>query len=195
MPTGYTANIQKGISFKEYALSCARAFGALVVMRDESSDCEIPENFEPSCYHLNSSALLEIELAETEALTSDEAEVAALDFFNKKEEYRLKKIEEAALVEKSYKEMLSKVNNWNSPSRDHDKLKEFMASQINESIKFDCGSTYYNTPTKKMTGEQWRSMRLESLHKDIAYHVNGYSEEVERTNNRNEWIATLRSSL
>lgn len=27
MPTGYTAEVQKGISFDKYALGCARAFG------------------------------------------------------------------------------------------------------------------------------------------------------------------------
>ena len=34
MPTGYTDKIKDGITFKEYAMGCARAFGALITMRD-----------------------------------------------------------------------------------------------------------------------------------------------------------------
>lgn len=35
MPTGYTADIKDGIDFKTYAMNCARAFGACVMLRDE----------------------------------------------------------------------------------------------------------------------------------------------------------------
>lgn len=48
MPTGYTADVQSGkvTDFAEYAMNCARAFGALVLMRDDPSDADIPERFE-----------------------------------------------------------------------------------------------------------------------------------------------------
>lgn len=37
MPTGYTASVQEGkvTEFRDFAMECARAFGALVMMRDE----------------------------------------------------------------------------------------------------------------------------------------------------------------
>lgn len=37
MPTGYTSPLYEGkeISFEQFALRCARNFGALVMMRDE----------------------------------------------------------------------------------------------------------------------------------------------------------------
>lgn len=41
MPTGYTDAIKDGISFNQFILSCARAFGALITMRDEPSS--VPE--------------------------------------------------------------------------------------------------------------------------------------------------------
>jgi hypothetical protein len=47
MPTGYTAPIADGMTFEQFALGCARAFGALVTMRDEPSDAPIPERLEP----------------------------------------------------------------------------------------------------------------------------------------------------
>lgn len=54
MPTGYTAAIKDGITFQEYALSCARAFGALISMREESSDAPIPDALEMSPYYQTS---------------------------------------------------------------------------------------------------------------------------------------------
>ena len=52
MPTGYTAGVADGsiIDFNEYALQCARNFGACILLRDEPLSSEIPE-FEPSDYH------------------------------------------------------------------------------------------------------------------------------------------------
>jgi hypothetical protein len=52
MPTGYTADIKNGISFKTFAMNCARAFGACVTLRDEPGGGDkIPEAFEASTYH------------------------------------------------------------------------------------------------------------------------------------------------
>lgn len=52
MPTAYTADIAKGITFKQYAMNCARAFGALIDLRDKPANCEIPDVVYPSDYHL-----------------------------------------------------------------------------------------------------------------------------------------------
>ena len=40
MPTGYTHELHEGeeISFEKFVMSCARAFGALVLMRDVLGD-------------------------------------------------------------------------------------------------------------------------------------------------------------
>ena len=53
MPTGYTAMLteEKEITFEDFALKCARAFGALIEMRDESLDAKIPEEFKVTEYH------------------------------------------------------------------------------------------------------------------------------------------------
>ena len=73
MPTGYTAEVQKGISFDKYALNCARAFGALVSMRDEPSDKEIPEKLEPSDYHFKAKATAENNLSTLNSLSNEAA--------------------------------------------------------------------------------------------------------------------------
>lgn len=195
MPTGYTAEVQKGISFEKYALGCAKAFGALITMRDEPSDKEIPEKLEPSDHHFKKKTSAEDELKSLILLTDDAANKKALDKFNADELYRVNKLKEESVIEARYNEMLVKAKAWVSPSKDHDELKDFMISQIEKSIKFDCGGDYYEKPTTKMTGEQWRSEKMEQLHKDIAYHIKHYREEIERTNDRNKWINSLRNSL
>jgi len=38
--------------FRTFAMSCARAFGALITMRDEPADAPIPDEFKPDPYHM-----------------------------------------------------------------------------------------------------------------------------------------------
>ena len=195
MPTGYTAKVQKGISFEEYALDCARAFGALVTMRDEPSDKEIPEKLIPDDYHLKAKVLLEEELSTLKALTEVEADKLAFENYITEELRREDRLKELALIEERYNVMLSKVESWVAPTKDHDNLKEFMTSQLVDSIDFDCGTSYSDTPTIRMTGTQYRSEREAELYKEISYHLKSYSEEVKRTDERNKWIEELRNSL
>lgn len=53
MPTGYTYPVaeEKVDTLAEFALQCARAFGACVTMRDEPSNKPIPEEFKPSLHY------------------------------------------------------------------------------------------------------------------------------------------------
>ena len=54
MPIGYTSKLHDGDQpFNEFIMSCARAFGALVTMRDDPNDAPIPE-FEVSEYSVTS---------------------------------------------------------------------------------------------------------------------------------------------
>jgi len=44
MPTGYTAEIYEGekeVTFEKFALTCARAFGACITIRDEPMSASI----------------------------------------------------------------------------------------------------------------------------------------------------------
>ncbi len=77
MPTGYTAAIKDGITFKQFALTCARAMGALIMMRDEPSGAEIPAAFPPSTFHRDQLARLSDELGNLRAMTVAEIEKAA----------------------------------------------------------------------------------------------------------------------
>ena len=52
MPTGYTIDIYNGkkVTFKDFALNCARAFGACVMQRDDPAD-EKPKIMPEESYH------------------------------------------------------------------------------------------------------------------------------------------------
>ena len=52
MPSGYTSDIYNGkeVTFKDFALGCARAFGACVMQRDDPAD-EKPKIMPEESYH------------------------------------------------------------------------------------------------------------------------------------------------
>jgi hypothetical protein len=194
MPTGYTAPIADGITFEQYALSCARAFGALVMMRDEPASAEIPERFERSDYHQKAMERTHTELDRLLGLSADKiAEEAQKDFQERVDSHN-KRMQRAADLRVKYESMLDRVRAWESPSPDHDNYKAFMASQIVESIQWDCNTSHDEMPERQAPAE-WIADRLAQLRKDLAYHENGHREEVERTHQRNQWIKALRDSL
>jgi hypothetical protein len=198
MPTGYTSCIEDGIEFKDFIMQCARAMGACISMRDEPSSKPIPEKFEPYPYHKERLETAQKEFAVLEKLTDEECEERAKqkhtkdinsdkDYINGRNELRGK-----------YMDMLSKVQGWKPPTPDHEGLKEFMESQITGSIDFDCNTSYSLERMEKiepMSGEEWRSMKMKSLIKDIDYHEKEWQKEVSRVEERNRWIKDLRESL
>lgn len=195
MPTGYTANIKDGITFKQFIMNCARAFGACVTMRDDPQDTPIPEEFKPSDYHIKKLIELQAENKAINAMSIKEATAKAKIEYDEKVVYNEQGIKESNDLRQKYWEMLSKVTNWQPPTDDHKELKDFMVQQITESIAFDCGTEYYKKPVEILTGEQWLSKKKQSLLKDIAYYTQQRQEEVERTQKRNEWIKQLRNSV
>jgi len=192
MPTGYTAKIKDGITFEEYALGCARAFGATILMRDEPSDTPIPDKFEASDYH-------EKKIKETRG------EIFALDFLNKekeaeiqhseKMERHIKSLADMRETRSKYKDMLAEAERYESPSENHVEFKRFMISQIVKSIEWDCSESYMGDAPVKLSGEQWLEARIAKLDWDLNYHEKGHAEELDRVNERNLWIKQLRESL
>jgi hypothetical protein len=194
MPTGYTADIAKGITFQQFAMNCARAFGALVAMRDEPSDAPIPERFEPSDYHSKKLVQLRDRLATLRALSADDAEKGAQAAHEAELASHQKYIEEKADLRSKYEAMLRDAQDWQPPTPEHEPLKKFMIEQIESSIGFDCDTSYYKAP-ESTPAAKWLEDQLRGTLRDIDYHEKEHAKEVERTNSRNAWLAALRSSL
>lgn len=191
MPTGYTAPIKDGIEFNEFVWNCARAFGALVEMRDEAMGVPIPE-FTPGDYHEKALKEANGDLVRFLKMTTAEADKAALREHEKSYESFEKKNHDQANLKSKYKAMLAKVEAWTPPTKEHEGMKKFMAEQIQESIKYDCH--VYDMP-EAIRGKEWLKLQIEKAKRDIEYHTKEHAEEVKRCNDRNEWVKALASSV
>lgn len=193
MPTGYTVDIEKGISFKQFALNCARAFGALITMRDDALDVPIPDEFQSSDYHMKELEKAQGRLASLEVLSKSElAQAAQKEYVDALIKYN-KQREENRKLEEKYRDMLRQVKSWLPPTPDHEGLKKFMVEQIESSIKFDCGYSP-ERPTLK-TPEEWLRKQKESILWDIAYHTQENEKEIRRCKERTAWVVALKKSL
>lgn len=197
MPTGYTADIAKGITFEQFTLNCARAFGALITMRDDPSDTPIPEEFKPRTeYHDKALKEAKVELLKLEVLTPTEAKYKAKEEYDKEVESRAKDLKENQVLMSKYKAMLKQVRAWKPPTPDHSELKNFMVQQIKSSIDHDGHGSYYeNNPVILLSGEDWRKQEIARVKRSITYHTKERKEEVERCQGRTQWVKDLRASL
>jgi len=195
MPTGYTADIKDGISFEQFVMNCARAFGALMDMRDLPASAPIPERFEPSSYHMDKLADARRQLAHYEGMSAEDVlEVSAAEY-QEEEQHRKQRLQENKKTLEGYLGMLDQVRLWVVPTEEHAGLKEFMIKQLEESIRWDDSTEYLSTPTPKILGTEWLEGKKSKALSDIAYHKKHYEAEVKRTEQRNAWISALRASL
>ncbi len=195
MATGYTAIIgeKEDVSFREFALKCSRAFGALVEMRDEPMDAPIPSEFKPSSYHKDVFAKACKAFYGTIGMRNDEAERLANENYVSQLESHSEYIQKDKNLSVKYGGMLAKVAKWQSPSSDHDSYRDFMISQLEESLQHDCG--YNHDAPKKMTGAEYRSNLVESAKRDMDYHKKEFAEEVKRAKGRTKWVQDLVTNL
>lgn len=193
MPTGYTAIIgQKPITFEAFALRCARAMGACVMLRDEPLDAPLPEQFEASGYYAERERDALAEIHRLKAMSPDEAQHAADEEYVREELHVQRANEESAALRAKYEQMLACVKAWTPPTKDHEGLKTFMIEQLEESKRFDCH--VMQLPTKR-TPEQWRQEKLADAYSSLGYARQEHAKEIARVEARNQWLADLRKSL
>jgi len=190
MPTGYTTKLyNEPQSFKNFIMRCARAFGALVNLRGEPLDTPIPDQFQPSTYHLKALEKAEAELEQLQHVDPEaewERETAAITERNESNLLAAKERRDR------YMEMIAQVEAWEPPTPEHKELKTFMFSQIQESIKSDCSAYIHPTAPDP---ETWLRDKTRELERSIEYHKIEYQKELDRTANRNLWLKQLRESI
>ena len=195
--TGYTHElISKGLDFNGFVWSCARAFGALIEMRDEPSDATIPERFEPSSYYADRIADTKIELANWDKMTAsqrwDWAEARRVELFDSAQ----KGLDERMKQNAKLRAILAEVEAWIPPTADHAGLKRFMAEQITMSIDdtkwFEEAIAKYSSRSilPALVAEHDKNLRSElpRLEKSLQ-------EERDRVASRNGWVQSLRESV
>jgi hypothetical protein len=197
MPTGYTDIIysSKGeVKFRDFALRCARAFGATIHQRDENLDSN-PRLREVYFYH-------------AEQAEKDMAELNRLNHLNKHDiaqkietEYqeccndweRSCKKEARLLFE--YTAMLANAEAWEPPTKEHKALKQFMIDQIKESIRCDTGFRMRQQKPQKPNTDKWLTNNIGWLEESILRHQQEQIKENERVANANKWLDDLVHSL
>lgn len=199
MPTGYTTAIIDGCTFEEFALGAARAFWALVTMRDEPQSAEIPEKFEPSPYYKNALKQAEEDLEDLLALDDYECADKAYEEYINAIDSRSRSWQRHKNYRRKYELMRAQVERWEPPTPSHVDLKRFMLEQIDSSIKFDCWDwetfNKYCPEPVCMRGIEWREHRKALLESRIVKCLKSYQAELERITSRTEWVRQLRDSL
>jgi hypothetical protein len=194
MPTVYTCDIAKGISFKQFLFGCSRAFGAMIHLRDEKFDYEIPKEVPPSTYHSDRLAeAVAANLLLVQMTDEDRAKHASIANAESMIRFNKRRLEEIELKEK-HEAMRTSAEQWVPPSEEHNALKAFMISQINESIKFDCGSEYLEPPVILNTLE-WFTAERDKNNWEIQYHTEHYKAEIKKNKEINLWIKQLHESV
>lgn len=195
MPTGYTAKLMESDqSFREFALGCARAFGACVMIREEAIDGDIPE-FKPSLHNLR----------KLEEAKADRHHLLEMSDEERIKFGQAKKDEEIANCEKYLNRevienlrlsiMRDKVLAWKVPSKDHVELKSYMLDQL----KISAHSLRYSEnrlrDAKASFARDYYDRALDEANRAIEYNEKAQLEENSRTNDRNRWVNELKASL
>lgn len=196
MPTGYTADVADGkiTSFKEYALQCARAFGACITLRDEPLSSEIPE-FEADDYYLKSLQEEKQRLAEFMAMNQEQRQELYQKQCDNNKKIAEEEIERIAKVRERYEAMLAKAKAFKPPSAKHHSFAIFLVEQLEESIRHDCNSDYYSKLQEYPKYEEWEKEYISDLEWSINYYEEAYKKNLKNVEDRNKWVKQLKEAL
>lgn len=194
MPTGYTAGIGDGkiTTLEQYAWTCAQAFGALVSMRDDAHDAQIPEQLAVGQYYIDSAKESTEAFERFKSMSQDELEAENQKEMAEALAYYEKRIAENKALAKRYSSMLDDVLAWTPPTEDFVQFKDFMTEQILTSQRCDL---YEVTPPVIVPFKEWLSSKQEKLARSASYSFKNLEEETARVSKRNKWISQLRESL
>jgi len=194
MPSGYTSDIYDGkpISLKEFAIKCAHAFEALIMLRDDGLDAPVPDSFDAGDYHQKRLKEANEALKEAETMTDGEASVLANQAFDAAmESYRQQQENTRAMADR-YNAMLARVAAWTPPTSEHVGLKKFMLEQLTDSKHHDCYEHYIPV---RVFGPVFKANAIERARRDIVYHETEHAKEVKRAQERTDWVRALKASL
>lgn len=197
MPTGYTANVANGkiTSLKDYIESCIPAF--MIYFRDKNNiNAREPLKFD--FYYAN--ALAEAEKKYADFMNSSEEEKILLykEYLDERIDYANKRLIENKETISRYKNMLSKLANFKSPSAAHDNFVKFLTSQLQDSIEFDNVLEMYSNELERyrnLSFEKFIEDREKDLLDDIAYYKKESIREQESANQNVQWLSKILEAI
>lgn len=197
MPTGYTSEIANDQTFEDFLLGCARAFGACMHQRDDNTGAK-PKLQTVSNHYEETILEMEAELGAIRSMNRQQREEYGQELKEEHIKYAQDSFNEMVLLKNKYDAMLEKVQAWNPPSTDHQQLKQFMIDQINDSIKYDCNTTYTLQALTEATNADPLKLvdeKATGYEESIVYYEARAAEEEVRVEASNRWIMALYDSL
>lgn len=194
MPTDYAYPVCEGkiTEFPDFALSCARAFGALIMMRDDPMDAPIPEEMKPETKYHDDRIAADMKLmGEIQAMSMDDANTAALEQHREALASRSKYLADKEAEAGRINAMLAKVRLWSPPTPDHAEMKKFMVDQLTMSLP----GNYAPEIPALLDGPTWRQKEIDRLANSVVYQRKERDKEIERAAGRTKWVKALRASL
>lgn len=191
--------IDKNQTFEQFVWTCARAFGALVMMRDESlgTKIDIESLTKPSDHYVESIKEYSEKINLLENMTDAEKSIHGQQKIASQLEYARSQIGSDKEERSKIEDMIKQVIIWESPSDEHDGLKTFMLEQLTESIKYNLDE-YYQEQIDRLTTMNpidYYNQELEGAKNSLAYYEKAYTEELERCRTRKDWLIKLIESV
>lgn len=191
MATGYTHPVADGeiTDIKDFAATCARAFGAFVHQRDDSTKDELryPEHPLGGFYY---KALRDARAALTEWLVSTEEDKYRewSEYYNQNRSHLHKSRADNAVKKARYESMIAQLEEISVPTELHN-YRDFMMEQLTTSLEHDCGNPdfterYY----RPMEFVEWVKRQDEALRRDAERYKEEYDKEEERYKERVKFI-------
>lgn len=197
MPTGYTSVVaeNENYSFRDFALRCARNFGALCRFREDGLNTPIPKEIMPNEHYRKEYERAKANYKNFINNPPTDADIEAQ--YNEVVRKEKERASEYAIKNKNtlrrYNSMLQKVRKWQPPTSEHEGLKNFMLNQLEESIKFDIFD-YEPKPIDK--DEFFFDARSgKSLKEELDFFEEKWKKEVLWVRKSNKWLKVLRESL
>lgn len=201
MPTGFTAPLYDGkdITFEQFANSCLRNFG--IYQRFEGkypnlSRYEIPDKICPSDFYKKryEEAKAEYEKHLATPKTKEELEAEYIIYVNGVIKSNEDRVKENEALKNRYNAMLSKVRSWIPPSEDYKGIKDFMESQLIESLDFDCRHVYVENIIPKDKWIQEQANRTDLI-ESMKYNLEHYNKSVVAAKKDTQWLKTFSESI
>lgn len=203
MQTGYTAYIEDGeiATGKEFLKLCTRAFGIAISLKDEPLSVPTPRSFQPDSYYKDRYDRALKKLEEVSNMTFDKAKIQMKASYEKRiSDYKAYAEREIAKNEK-YTKVRKEVDAWIPPTEEHKGLKKFALGQIDMCVtKQKCIDEYLEKSKEKFddSDEAVRNYIDEIItyhQEEVERSYKYWQEELERTRNKNEWMAKFLESL
>lgn len=187
--------MESGQSFPDFVMSCARAFGACVTMRDDAPDAPIPEKFEPDNFYVLREKSDRADLRKLEGMTKAERLAYGRRERTRQIKQRAEWLRRDVIQNQRLSKMEEQVNRWMPPTAEHVGVKTFMLEQLRISKH---GLSYSKGDLAEVKAKKPLQFWFDALadaKRRVENCVEEQAKENERAKKRTEWVQKLRTSI